>query len=69
MEMPQEDWRRLGDLLEEIASDSNWQVVAREVIPDHVYILAQVWHMLTNRRPATYSGPGWPFSQLRVDNP
>lgn len=33
---------RLGELLDEIAADNDWQIVAREVMPDHVHSFGRV---------------------------
>ncbi|MHB1533762.1 MAG: IS200/IS605 family transposase [Acidimicrobiales bacterium] len=33
---------RLNELLDEIAADNDWQIVAREVMPDHVHIFVRV---------------------------
>lgn len=33
---------RLDELLDEIAADNDWQIVAREVMPDHVHIFVRV---------------------------
>ena len=33
---------RLDGLLDEIAAENGWQIVAREVMPDHVHILVRV---------------------------
>ena len=34
--------RRLGELLEQIADEHAWQIVAKEVMPDHVYLFVRV---------------------------
>ena len=34
--------RRLGELLEQIAAECGWQIVAKEVMPDHVHLLVRV---------------------------
>ncbi len=34
--------RRLDELLEQIAAEHGWQVVAKEVMPDHVYLFVRV---------------------------
>jgi putative transposase len=33
---------RLNELLDEIAADNDWQIVAREVMPDHVHLFVRV---------------------------
>lgn len=33
---------RCGELVEEIADEHGWQIVAKEVMPDHVHLLAVV---------------------------
>lgn len=33
---------RLVELLDEIAAEHDWQIVAREVVPDHVHIFVRV---------------------------
>jgi putative transposase len=33
---------RLNELLDETAAENGWQVVAREVMPDHVHILVRL---------------------------
>jgi len=33
---------RLNELLDEIAADNDWQIVARDVMPDHVHIFVRV---------------------------
>ncbi|WP_222106483.1 IS200/IS605 family transposase [Mycobacterium simulans] len=33
---------RCGELLEEIADEHGWQIVAKEVMPDHVHLLVRV---------------------------
>lgn len=33
---------RLNELLDEIAAENDWQIVAREVMPDHVHIFVRV---------------------------
>jgi putative transposase len=33
---------RLNELLDEIAADNDWQIVAREVMPDHLHLLVRV---------------------------
>jgi putative transposase len=33
---------RLNELLDEIAVENDWQIVAREVMPDHVHIFVRV---------------------------
>jgi len=33
---------RLKELLDEIAGENDWQIVAREVMPDHVHIFVRV---------------------------
>jgi len=33
---------RCGELLEQIAAERGWQVVAKEVIPDHVHLVVRV---------------------------
>lgn len=33
---------RLNELLDEIADENDWQIVAREVMPDHVHIFVRV---------------------------
>ncbi len=33
---------RLNELLDEIAADNDWQIVAREVMPDHMHIFVRV---------------------------
>jgi putative transposase len=33
---------RLNELLDEMAADNDWQIVAREVMPDHVHIVVGV---------------------------
>jgi putative transposase len=35
--------RRLGELLEQIANERGWQIVAREVMPDQVHLFVRVW--------------------------
>ncbi|MDQ1392814.1 MAG: REP-associated tyrosine transposase, partial [Acidimicrobiaceae bacterium] len=32
---------RLNELLDEIAADNDWQIVAREVMPDHVHLFVR----------------------------
>jgi putative transposase len=34
--------RRLGELLEQIATEHGWQIVANEVMPDHVHLFVRV---------------------------
>jgi putative transposase len=34
--------RRLSELLEQIADEHGWQIVAKEVIPDHVHLFVRV---------------------------
>src|ERR1700738_2569109 len=34
--------RRLSGLLEQIAAEHGWQIVAREVMPDHVHLFVRV---------------------------
>jgi putative transposase len=34
--------RRLGELLEQIADEHGWQIVANEVMPDHVHLFVRV---------------------------
>jgi len=33
---------RVDDLLDDIAADNGWEIVAREVMPDHVHIFVRV---------------------------
>ncbi len=33
---------RLNELLDEVAADNDWQIVAREVMPDHVHIFVRI---------------------------
>lgn len=33
---------RLGELLEQIADEHGWQIVAKEVMPDHVHLSVRV---------------------------
>ncbi len=33
---------RLNELLDEVAAENDWQIVAREVMPDHVHIFVRV---------------------------
>ena len=34
--------RRCGELLEQIADEHGWQIVAKEVMPDHVHLFVRV---------------------------
>lgn len=34
--------RRCGELLEQIADEHGWQILAKEVMPDHVHLFARV---------------------------
>jgi putative transposase len=34
--------RRLGELVEQIAAEHGWQIVAKEVMPDHVHLFMRV---------------------------
>jgi putative transposase len=34
--------RRLSELLEQVADEHGWQIVAKEVMPDHVHLLVRV---------------------------
>ena len=34
--------RRLGELLERVADEHGWQIVATEVMPDHVHLFVRV---------------------------
>ena len=34
--------RRLSELLEQIADEHGWQIVAKEVMPDHVHLFVRV---------------------------
>jgi putative transposase len=36
-------YRRLGELLEQIANELGWEIVAKEVMPDHVHLFLRVW--------------------------
>lgn len=35
--------RRLGELLEQIANERGWEIVAKEVMPDHVHLFVRGW--------------------------
>ena len=34
--------RRLSELLEQIAEEHGWQIMAKEVMPDHVHLFVRV---------------------------
>ena len=34
--------RRCGELLEQVAAERGWQIVAKEVMPDHVHLFVRV---------------------------
>jgi putative transposase len=35
--------RRLGELLEQIGNERGWEIVAKEVMADHVHLFVRVW--------------------------
>jgi putative transposase len=41
--------RPLGELLEQIAAERGWQIVVKEVMPDHLHVFARVFKGRTAR--------------------